>query len=61
MATIRNKRKLAAVLREIQEEHPRNRQSRNTIVPGITEEYITQVSEDIESRVFQICPSNSAG
>ena len=51
MATLRNKRKLAAVARETQEEHPRNGQSRNTSVPGINEEYITQVSEEIEGRV----------
>ena len=51
MATLRNKRKLAAVTRETQEEHPRNGQSRNTSVPRINEEYITQVSEDIEGRI----------
>ena len=51
MATLRNKRKLAAVTRETQEEHPRNGQSRNTSVPRINEEFITQVSEEIESRV----------
>ena len=51
MATLRNKRKLAAVTRETQEENPRNGQSRNTSVPRINEEYITQVSEQIESRV----------
>ena len=51
MATLRNKRKLAAVTRETQEENPRNGQSRNTSVPGINEEYITQVSEEIEGRV----------
>ena len=51
METLRNKRKLAAVTRKTQEEKPRNGQSRNTSVPGINEEYITQVSEDIESRV----------
>ena len=50
MATLRNKRKLAAVTRETQEEHPRNGQSRNTCVPRINEEYITQVSEEIENR-----------
>ena len=50
-STLRNKRKLAAVTRETQEEHPRNGQSRNTSVPRINEEYITQVSEGIESRV----------
>ena len=51
MATLRNKRKLAAVTRETLEEHPRNGQSRNTSVPRINEEYITQVSEEIEGRV----------
>ena len=51
MTTLRNKRKLAAVTRETQEEHPRNGQSRNTPVPRINEEYITQVSEEIEGRI----------
>ena len=51
MATLRNKRKLAAVTRETQEENPRNGQSRNTSVPRINEEYITQVSGEIEGRV----------
>ena len=51
MATLRNKRKLAAVTRETQEEHPRNSQSRNTSVPRINEEYVTQFSEEIEGRV----------
>ena len=51
MATLKNKRKLAAVTRETQEEHPRKGQSRNTSVPRINEEYITQVSEEIEGRV----------
>ena len=51
MATLRNKRKLAAVTRETQEENPRNGQSRNTSVPRIDEEYIPQLSEQIESRV----------
>ena len=50
MPTLRNKRKLAAVTRETQEEHPRNGQSRNTSVPRINEECITQVSEQIEGR-----------
>ena len=51
MATLRNKRKLAAVTRETQEENPRNGQSRNTSVPRVNEEFITQVSEEIEGRV----------
>ena len=50
---MRNKRKLAAVTRETQKEHPRNGQSRNTSVPRINEEYITQVSEEIEGRVMK--------
>ena len=51
MATLRNKRKLAAVTRELQEENPRKGQSRNTSVPRINEEYITLVAEEIEGRV----------
>ena len=51
MATLRNKRKLAAVTRETQEEHPRNGQSRNTFVPRNNEEYVTQATEEIEGRV----------
>ena len=35
MATLRNKRKLAAITREIQEENPGNGQPRNTFVPKI--------------------------
>ena len=53
MATLRNKRKLAAVTRETQEEHPRNGQSRNMSVPRINEEYITQVFEEIQGRVTE--------
>ena len=51
MATLRHKRKLAAVTRETQEEHPRNGQSRNTSVPRFNDEYITQFFEEIEGRV----------
>ena len=51
MATLRNKRKLAAAARETQEEHPSHGQSRNKSVPRNNEEYITQVSEEIEGRV----------
>ena len=51
MATSRNKRKLVAVTRETQEEHYRNGRSRNTSIPKINEEYITQVSEEVEGRV----------
>ena len=48
---MRNKRKMAAVATETQEEHIRNGQSRNTSVPTINEEQITQVSETIEGVV----------
>ena len=50
MATVRNKRKLAAVSRDTQES-ARKGQSQNTFVPGLTEEYITQGSEEVEGRV----------
>ena len=50
MATLRKKRKLAAMARETQE-YPRNSQSQNSAAPGITEDYIAQVSEEIEGRI----------
>ena len=50
MATLRNKRKLAALARETQE-YPKNNQSQNSAAPGITEDCIAQVSEEIEGRV----------
>ena len=50
IATLRNKWKLAAVSRETPE-NARNSQAQNTFVPGMTEEYITQVSEQTENRV----------
>ena len=53
MATLRNKRKLAAVTRETQEEHPRNDQSRKTSVPRINEDYNTPVFEEIEDKVTE--------
>ena len=60
MATLRNKRMLAAVSRDTQES-ARNDQSQNTFVPGMTEEYITQVSEEIEERVTKNCLRNLVG
>ena len=51
MATLRNKRKMATVVRETQEEYSRNGQSRNTFVPRFSGEHVTHVSEDIEGRV----------
>ena len=50
MATLRNKRKLAAMAKETHG-YPRNNQSQNSSAPGITEVYIAQLSEEIEGRV----------
>ena len=50
MATLRNKRKLAAMARKTQE-YRRNNQSQNSAAPGVTEDYIAQLSEEIERRV----------
>ena len=50
MAT-RNKRKWATLNRENCEEHPRSNLAQNSNVPRSQEDYITQVSEEIERRV----------
>ena len=50
MATLSNKRKLAAVSRETPE-NTRNTQSQNKLDPGMAQEYISQVSEETERRV----------
>ena len=50
MATLRNKRKLAAMAKETQE-FPRDNQSQNSSVPGVIEEYIAKVCQEIEGRV----------
>ena len=47
---MRNKWKLAAVSRDTQE-YPRNSQWQITSAPGITEEYIARVSEEIKGRI----------
>ena len=49
MATLRIKRKLAAVSRETPE-NTRNSRSQNTLDPELAHEYISQVSEEIEER-----------
>ena len=49
--TTRNKRKLAALNKEICEENPRSNKAQNTGAPRSQEDYITQVSEEIEGRV----------
>ena len=51
MAILRNKTKLAPMNEENNEDHPRNIQVRNTNSPRIQEDYIAQVSEEIEGRV----------
>ena len=50
MATLRNERKFAAVSRETPES-TRNSRGQNTLDPDWTQNYISQVSEEIESRV----------
>ena len=50
MATLRNKRKLAAVLRETPES-TRNSRGQSTLDPDVTQDHISQVSEEIEGRV----------
>ena len=51
MATLRNKRKLAALNKENCEELPGRNLAQNSNVPRSQEDYITQVSEKIERRV----------
>ena len=50
MATLRNKKKLAAVSRE-RPESTKNTHSRNTLDPETAQKFISQVSEEIEGRV----------
>ena len=50
MATLRNKRKLAAVSRDAPE-GSRSSRRRNVLDPELTQDYISQVSEEIEGRV----------
>ena len=49
--TTRNKRKLAALNKENCEEHARSNLAQNSSAPRSQEDYITQVSEEIEGRV----------
>ena len=49
--TTRNKRKLAALNKKNCEEHPRSNLAQNSSAPRLQEDYITQVSEEIEGRV----------
>ena len=49
--TTRNKRKLAALKKENCEERPRSNLAQNSSAPRPQEDYITQISEEIEGRV----------
>ena len=51
MTTVRNKRKLAALNKENCEEHLRSNLAKNSDVSRSQEDYITQVSEEIQRRV----------
>ena len=51
IATLRNKKNLAALNKEKCEEHPRNNLAQNSNVRRSQEDYITQVSEENEERV----------
>ena len=50
MATLRNRRKLAAFSKE-KPENTKNNRSQNTLNPGMDGEYITLVSEETEGKV----------
>ena len=50
MATLRNKRRLPAVSRETPE-GSRSGRGQNVLYPELTQDYISQVSEEIEGRV----------
>ena len=50
MATLRNKRKLAAVSRETPDVS-RSSRGQNVLDPELTQDYISQISEEIEGRV----------
>ena len=51
MATLRNKRKLGALNKKNCEKHPWSSLAQITNVPRSQEDFITQVSEEIEGRI----------
>ena len=53
MATLRNKQKLAAFNTENCKEHPRGKLAQNSNVTRSQEDYITQISEEIEGKVIR--------
>ena len=52
MATVRNQKKLAEVSRETPES-TKNSRGQNTFDPELVQDYISQVSEEIEGRVIK--------
>ena len=57
--TTGNKKNLAALNNENCEEHPRSNLAQNSNVPRSQEDYIIQVSEEIERRVKKGCQRSS--
>ena len=53
MATLRNRQKLAALNEGNHGEHPRSNLAQNTNAPRTQEDYIKQVSEEIEGKVIE--------
>ena len=53
MGALEKKEKLAAINTDTHEDHYRNNRARNTIFDRTHEDYITQVSDEIESRVLK--------
>ena len=52
---------LAALKKENCEEHTRSNLAQNSNVPRSQEDYITQVSEEIEGRITKGCPRSLSG
>ena len=50
MATLKNKKKLAAVSRETPE-GSRSSRGQNALDPDLTQDYISQISKEVEGRV----------
>ena len=53
MATLRSERKLAALNKENREQHLRSNLTQNSKFPRSEDEYITQISEEIEGRITE--------
>ena len=51
MATLKNRKILAALNKEYCEEHPRSNLALNSSIPRSYEDHITQVSEETERKV----------